>query len=109
MRVFLLIVVLVLSIEVHAQNTYRLNDASKVVDVGIEITCDKKLLEGCGPLKVSFYRKRSDRPFQRIDLELTQMWDEAPTANIINGYDGQSIINFNDYNFDGAEDVAICD
>jgi hypothetical protein len=37
------------------------------------------------------------------------MWDSVPKANITRRYDDQSVINFGDFNFDGYEDVAICD
>ena len=37
------------------------------------------------------------------------MWDPVPKANVTKLYDDQSVINFGDFNFDGADDVAICE
>ncbi|MGI8811395.1 MAG: XAC2610-related protein [Pyrinomonadaceae bacterium] len=102
--------ILLLTVAANAQRHFRLNDASKIVDVGIEVgTCDMGDSGTCSPLIVNFFRKRATKLFQTIRLAKTSMWDAVPKANVINLYDDQSVINFGDYNFDGSEDVAICD
>lgn len=91
--------------------TIRLNDASRMVDVDLDVGhCEDGVHRGrCGPLKVKFFRKNAHRSFQTIILPRTDMWDLVPKANVINRYDDQSVINFDDFNFDGTDDVAICD
>jgi hypothetical protein len=102
--------ILVLSIPICGQNRFSLTDASHRFDVTLDVgPCDPSFASNCGPLNVHFYRKGFPHLFQTIRLPTTQMWDVPPTANIINRYDDQSVINFNDFNFDGHEDVAICD
>lgn len=88
-----------------------MSDASHLVDVELEIgNCDDGINQGrCGPLTVRFFRKGSQRSFQTVSLPKTDMWDNPPKANITRLYDDQSIINFDDFNFDGVDDVAICD
>ncbi|MGD9588043.1 MAG: hypothetical protein AB7V11_04000 [Pyrinomonadaceae bacterium] len=99
-----------LVIVVPAQNQFRLNDASKLVDVELDVgRCNDGSRGQCGPLKVRFFRKNARRSFQTITLPVTNVWDPVPKANVTNRYDDQSVINFEDLNFDGVDDVAICD
>lgn len=107
MKVSPLLIFLLFTISVGAQSKFRLEDASKLVDVSIDVgTCKDGR---CGPLNVEFFRKGEPKAFQAIRLAQTEMWDDEPKANVINRYDDQSVINFHDFNFDGNEDVAICD
>jgi len=103
------LILLVLTVSVGAQERFQLNDASKLVDVTIDVgTCDT--VHGhCGPVSVQLFRKRSKKPFQTIRLPWTIMWESPPPTNVTRLYDEQSILNFGDFNFDGHEDVAICD
>ena len=109
MKTFLLVIITVIS--VHAQNRFRINDASKSVDVDLQVgRCENDEGTGtCGPLTVRFFRKKAKVPFQTIRLKETSMWDPIPKANVTRLYDDQSVINFRDFNFDGADDVAICE
>ena len=110
MKFLLIPALLVLGITAQAQRHFRLNDASKHFDVRIEVgSCDLGDSGMCSPLIITFYRKHASRAFQTIRLAETIMEDSTPKANVINLYDDQSVINFGDFNFDGAEDVAICD
>ena len=110
MKKFLAIIFLLLSIQVGAQQRFRIEEASKKVDVAFEVgACSMGNHGRCGPVKVEFFRKKSTRPFQSIRLAHTELWDGEPTANVTRRYDEQSTINFGDFNFDGQEDLAICD
>lgn len=100
--------VLIFSVSLYGQGRFKLTDASKFVDVQIDVNkCDQ--YSTCGPMYVSFFHKGRSTRFQTIRLRKTQMWDRIPKANVINRYDDQSVINFGDFNFDGVDDVAICD
>lgn len=112
MKILILSVLSILLATVSpAQNRFRLNDASRVVDVVLDVgKCSEGADHGrCGPIKVRFFRKNARRSFQTITLPTTDMWDPQPKANVTNRYDDQSVINFDDFNFDGIDDVAICD
>jgi hypothetical protein len=102
-----LLIILMTAIPSLAQQQFKLTDASKRVDVQIDIgKCEDS---ECAPAKFSFFRKGAAEAFQVVDLERTQMWFDEPLANVTLRYDAQSIINFDDFNFDGVEDVALCD
>ncbi len=110
MKTLTFALILFVTVAVQGQRNFRLNDASKKVDVSIDVgKCDRGDSGMCGPVTVRFFRKSSTKPFQRILLDRTSMWNPTPKANVINRYDDQSVINFGDFNLDGAEDVAICD
>jgi hypothetical protein len=110
-RLLPLIALLSITINLEAQTKFRLNDASRLVDVELEVgTCEDEVSQGrCGPLTVRFFRKGGSRSFQTVRLPMTNMWDSPPKANVTRRYDDQSVINFADFNFDGIDDVAICD
>jgi len=104
------LIVFLFTVTASGQKSFRLNDASKSVDVVINIgKCESNLGSICGPVRIDFLRKGKQKPFQSIGLPRTSMWDPEPKANITRRYDDQSTINFGDFNFDGAVDVAICD
>ena len=101
---------LLFSITVDAQKVDRINDASTRFDVDLKIeNCPRPDASLCGPITVRFFRRNAKRHFQTIRLPRTDLWDNVPKANVIKRYDDQSTINFGDFNFDGIEDVAICD
>lgn len=111
MQIFAFVFLILSTLTIEAQTRFRLDDASKLVDVDLEVTnCDDGESQGrCGPLTVRFFRKNSTKPFQTVTLPETSMWDAVPKANVTRRYDDQSVINFADFNFDGLDDVAICD
>ncbi|MGD9563017.1 MAG: FG-GAP repeat protein [Pyrinomonadaceae bacterium] len=110
MKTIFLIAILLTAIQAESQNRFKLTDASKTVDVQIDVgTCPEPNFDLCGPVTVDLYRKQSKTPFQKLKLARTQMWDREPKANVTRRYDEQSVINFGDFNFDGVEDLAICD
>src|SRR5438045_696269 len=107
----LLFLLFILASASIGQTKFRLNDASKFLDVELDIgTCGEGYLEDrCGPLKVSFFRKQKQRAFQTVTIPETNLWDAEPKANVTRRYDDQSTINFGDFNFDSTDDIAICD
>lgn len=112
MKIFFSIFALVvlLSVNSFAQKTFLLKDASKRFDVKINIDkCEEETCEG--KATVSLIKKGQTAAFQTIQmpnmfLELGK--DQKPTANLIELYgENNSGIVFDDYNFDGADDIAL--
>lgn len=107
LKVFFL--TLSLSVAVSAQQKFEIKNVSKNYDVRVEVErCEG---ESCsGRLKVELFKKSAPKPFQIINLAETEFAVEE--AQLIDGkrmYDHQSIIFFEDYNFDGAADLSIRD
>ncbi len=102
---------LILCSSVMAQKTFELKDASKYFDIKIKVAkCDDGYCSG--KASFSFYKKGGTTAYQVINLDDTQIQlDESGNAqaNISMLYDNQSAVNVGDFNFDGMEDVAICD
>lgn len=94
-----------------AQQSFKLSAASKYFDVEVVVAkCERGFCEG--PATFSFLKKGSTKPFQVIKLEDTQIWlDKSGNApsNYTLLYDEQSVVNVDDFNFDGQDDIAICD
>jgi hypothetical protein len=90
----------------HAQGGEELNvrRASKKYDLAVRVReCSRPEQEGdpeacSGPARVSFYRKGAGTPFQTLDL---------PHVEIGRTKDEYYGFVFDDFNFDGAEDVAV--
>ncbi|CAN5708130.1 hypothetical protein BH20ACI4_BH20ACI4_11290 [soil metagenome] len=108
--ILLTVVLLFASTTLFAQKNFLLKEASKNFDVKINIaSCEEDICEG----ETIFYlsRKNQKKPFQTIKmansyLELGE--NQKPTANLIELYGmNNSGIIFDDYNFDGIEDLAI--
>lgn len=96
--------------DLFAQQTFLLKDASKTFDVRIKIAgCDNDICEGKASLYL--FKKNQAKLFQTIEmpnayLELGK--DRKPTANLIELYgENNSGVIFDDFNFDGAEDLGI--
>jgi len=110
MRVSVLILLLIASPAV-AQKTFDLKNASKYFDIKVRVaTCDDEFCRGKATF--SFYKKGVSAPYQVINLPdtLVQLEDEGkPLVNVNLLYDKQSVINVGDFNFDGMEDIALCD
>jgi hypothetical protein len=96
---------------VSAQKTFELKDASKYFDIKVSVAdCDEYSCSGKASFE--FFKKGGTTPYQVINLENTYVQlDEGgdPLVNKTLLYDEQSVINIDDFNFDGMEDVAICD
>ncbi|MCW3159711.1 XAC2610-related protein [Chryseobacterium oryctis] len=94
---------------VLGQNHFELNEASKNYNVKIDVqNCDKEECRGKG--KIELFDKRTHKKFQTLisdDLNFYLDKNQMPTANIIQLYNEQSPLIFEDFNFDGTEDVAV--
>lgn len=93
-----------------AQKTFLLKNASKNFDVKIKISsCETETCEGAAAIFLS--KKGQKKNFQTIEMEnvfLELGADQKPTANLIELYGmNNSGIIFDDYNFDGIEDIAV--
>lgn len=91
----------------HAQ-VFEIQDGSKHYDAVIDIACAK---DECGAkAEVKLLKKGSKAVFQVFHSdELTMYLDEKfkPSVNVIQLYGEQSPLIFDDFNFDGTEDLAI--
>lgn len=94
---------------VFAQQQFELKDASKNYDVKINVeNCGKE--ECQGKASIELFDKKTSKKFQTLTSENLNFYlneDQKPTANIIQLYDEQSPLIFDDFNFDGTEDIAI--
>ncbi len=93
-----------------AQVKFEVKSASKLYDVRIEVAgCEDKICEG--PATFTLFKKNHRSPFQVFKLPDTSFMlgeNVEPSANITR-LDQQSAVNFSDYNFDGVEDLSLCD
>lgn len=95
---------------IFAQKTFLLKNASKIFDVKLQIdNCETDTCEG--EAKILLVKKGQKKNFQTIEMAnvlLELGADQKPTANLIELYgENNSGIIFDDYNFDGIEDLAI--
>jgi hypothetical protein len=107
-----IIIILLFASSAFAQTTFDLKNASKFFDVKVKVEkCDGGFCEGAATF--SIYKKGGTKPYQVIELPDTSVQlgdgDGKPLVNSTLLYDEQSVINVDDYNFDGMEDIAICD
>ena len=93
-----------------AQENFLLKKASKNFDVKIRIAkCEEDICEGKGTV----YLLKKGKPVAFQTIELPNMYlelgsDKKPTANLIELYGmNNSGVVFEDFNFDGAEDLAL--
>ena len=102
---------LILCSSAFAQKTFDLKNASQYFDIKITVAaCDKSSCHGKAAF--AFYKKGGKAPYQVIELPETYVeLDEKgkPEVNKTLLYDKQSVVNIGDFNFDGMEDVAICE
>ncbi|HSS22348.1 MAG TPA: hypothetical protein VLL54_19915 [Pyrinomonadaceae bacterium] len=106
-----LILILFLAPSLYAQQrTFNLEGASKYFAIKIVVSkCDD---DSCsGKATFSFHKKGDAKPYQVISLPDTyvDISEGQPAVNETLLYDKQSVLTIDDFNFDGMEDVAICD
>jgi len=94
-----------------AQEKFEIKNASKLYDVKLEVDkCEDEMCEG--KAAVTLYKKNSKTPFQVFRLPATSFMlndDGSAPVNETRLYDQQSAFNFGDFNFDGVDDIALCD
>jgi len=96
-----------------AQQTFHVRNVSASYDVDITIeTCDEKQNDCSGPGQVVLYRSGSTSAFQtlkltNIELAKDQIAYTAQGAKPRSLYDDSYSLVFEDFNFDGIEDLAI--
>lgn len=94
---------------VLAQNQFELKDASENYDVKLKVeVCDKDECSGKGTIEL--LDKKTSKKFQTFTSDNLFFYlneEQKPTANIIQLYNEQSPLIFDDFNFDGTEDMAI--
>lgn len=90
-----------------AQRTFDIADASKDYNVELEVArCDEDFCRGKAVFKIT--KKGSGDLLQKIEIpEIEFMIEEAQLADTKLVYDFQSVIFFEDYNFDGTNDIAV--
>jgi hypothetical protein len=101
--------VLLLSLPAFAQVKFEKGNASKNYNARIEVErCEENTCGG--KLKIELFKKASAKPFQILNIAETEFAvEEAKLTNAKRRYDYQSIIFFEDYKFDGIEDLSIRD
>jgi hypothetical protein len=111
MKYLAIVLVLLITTSAFAQKTFDIKNASKFFDIKVKIAkCEDSACTG--EASVSFYKKGGNSAYQVIKVEDTYVdlsEGGEPAVNETLLYDKQSFINIDDYNFDGMEDVAICD
>ena len=102
--------ILLFATSAFAQKTFDLKDASRFFDIKVTVAkCDESYCNGKATF--SFYKKGSTTAYQVINLPDTsiELGDGgAPQVNQTLLYDKQSVVNVGDFNFDGMEDIAVC-
>ena len=93
---------------VLAQEKFEIKNASKIYDVRVEVkNCVDWKCEG--DAKFMIFKKGASKPFQVFDSPTEFMREEVQLKNSKKMYDAQSIVFFEDYNFDGIADFALRD
>jgi hypothetical protein len=107
----ILLTILLFSTCVAAQSKFEVKNASKLYDVRIEVEkCENQICEG--KVAYTLFKKNSNHPFQIVRLDDTSFMlgdNDKPSVNATRLYDEQSAVSFADYNFDGVDDLALCD
>ena len=92
----------------HAAS-FKVTDGSKLYDAVITVAqCEKDTCSGSG--KISLYSKGSKKLIQQLaseDLYFYLQDKQQPSVNVIQLYNEQSPLIFDDFNFDRQQDLAI--
>jgi hypothetical protein len=104
------IIIAAFALGVQAQHSFEINNASKYFNVKVDASkCDSN--ECTGPTTFAFLKKDALKPYQVITLPETYI-DISPLnklpANTAVPYDEQSVLRLDDFNFDGMDDIALC-
>lgn len=96
-----------LSFSLQAQR-FEIKNASKFYDAKIDVGCEQN--ECSGHAKIELYKKGQKQVFQRFESDgLSMELDQhgKPSSNIVQMYGEKSALIFDDFNFDGQQDLAI--
>ena len=110
MKILNILVIFLLGLPLisHAA-TFQINDGSVLYDAQLIVkNCDKE--ECFGKAKIMLFKKGNKRIFQTLtsnDLNFYLDKKQQPSVNVIQLYDEQSPLIFDDFNFDGQQDLAI--
>lgn len=92
-----------------AQNNFVIHDGSKRLDAKISVeNCEGDACSGKGT--VTLIDKKTKQLVQTLhsdDLYFYLNKDQQPSVNVIQLYNEQSPLIFDDFNFDGSEDLAV--
>lgn len=92
-----------------AQKNFVIKDGSNRFDVKITVeNCEGDTCSGKGT--ISLIDKKSKQIFQTLssdDLYFYLNKNQQPSVNVIQLYNEQSPLIFDDFNFDGSEDIAV--
>lgn len=92
-----------------AQKNFVIKDGSNRFDVKITVeNCEGDTCSGNGT--ISLIDKKSKQIFQTLssdDLYFYLNKNQQPSVNVIQLYNEQSPLIFDDFNFDGSEDIAV--
>ncbi|WP_026470986.1 XAC2610-related protein [Alkanindiges illinoisensis] len=109
-KMFKLLSVLVLSVPMlgHA-TTFQIKNGSKLYNAQLDVAeCEKD--ECSGRAKILLYKKGRQQVFQILTSENLNFYldkQQQPSVNVIQLYNEQSPLIFEDFNFDGQQDLAI--
>jgi hypothetical protein len=107
----IIFIILLFSLNAFAQQAFEVKDASEKFDARIEVEkCDESFCEG--KTTYTIFEKGGTKVFQKFDFEnsVIQLGEnEQPLTNITLLYDEQSALHFDDFNFDGVNDLALND
>ena len=110
MKNFAIGLVLLFTASVSAQKTFDIKNASKYFDIKVNVEkCENDVCSGAAAFL--FFKKGGSKPYQVIELNDTYIDisnDGQPLVNTTVLYDQQSVVSVEDFNFDGMEDVALC-
>lgn len=94
-----------------AQTNFAIKDTSKYFDIKVSIEkCDKDSCDGKSSF--SLYKKGEITPYQVIEVPYTHFYLSDRVNPLVNKnlpYSEQSLVKIGDFNFDGQDDLAICD
>ena len=103
----IILLMLLLGINGFGQEVFKIKKASKLYEVRLEVKCEE---DSCaGDARFSVFRKGEQKPLQVFKTFTEFKAVEAEISNAKRMYDYQSVVFFEDYNFDGIEDLSIRD
>jgi hypothetical protein len=91
-----------------AQRSFTINKASKKYNATISVNaCEDGICQGSGMITLTDKNAKPVQVLKSEDLFFFLDSTQNPTANTIELYNEQSPLIFDDFNFDGQEDLAI--